>query len=90
MEKSYQKDKTTHDKAGEFNQWDTNTYNERIEILLKDSDTYENILEYNINTEIQKFNKCIKKLVTNDEKSKGRLTEYHPTISKLYGLTKIY
>lgn len=67
---------------------DTNLYIEKLESHLNDNTYITNEQTVNINT--QKFNKTIKKLLTNEKKSWTKLIEYHPTTYPLYSLVFFY
>lgn len=59
-----------------------------MNLLLNDTNTYEKIDEHKIMRVTQKFNRAIRKLVSNENELGYKLIEYHSRILNLYCLSK--
>ena len=69
---------------------DSLVYNEILKDLLDDNKTYKQISPQTIMNNINIFNKSYEKLISNEYKSWSSLINYHPIITKIYGLPKTH
>lgn len=79
------------DKGGGIVILNTTDYNEKMESLLHDVDTYQLISLQEINTDIENFNKSVRNIIKKNKITHwNKLIEKNPKIPQIYGLPKTH